>query len=87
MKIEVLDKEKTVEIWLTNAEKASPAIQAELKTLYAEYKPKKYMVAVYESGRGDLFDDTLALLQYNKRRSAERIVQQEKRRHAAGMEQ
>ena len=39
-----------------------------------------------ESGRGDLFDDTLALLQYNKRRSAERIVQQAKQRHAAGRE-
>lgn len=86
MKIEVLDKEKTVEVWLTNAEKASPAIQAELKALYAEYKPKKYMVVVYESGRGDLFDDTLALLQYNKRRSAECIVQQAKQRHAAGRE-
>lgn len=87
MKIDVLDKEKIVEVWLTNAEKASPALQSELKALYAEYKPKKYMVAVYESGRGNLFDDTLALLQYNKRRSAERIVQQEKRRRAAGMEQ
>ena len=86
MKIEVLDKEKTVEVWLTNAEKASPAIQAELKTLYAEYKPKKYMVAVYESGRGDLFDDPLALLHYNKRRSAEHVVQQQKRRSAAGRE-
>ena len=62
MQIDIQDREKTVVVWLTNTEKTDPAIQTELKELYAAYRPKKYMVAVYESGQGDLFQDTLALL-------------------------
>ena len=43
-------------------------------------------VAVFESGRGDLYENTLALLRFNRRRSAEKEVQQEKKQRAVGME-
>ena len=51
----VRDDQKLVEIWLTNAEKIDPVLREGLKEIYAKYKTKKYMVAVFESGKGDLF--------------------------------
>ena len=86
MEMNVKDNQQLVEIWLTNAEKADPALREGLKEIYAEYMAKKYMVAVFESGTGDLYENTLALLRFNRRRSAEREVQQEKRRRSMDME-
>ena len=42
------------------------------------------MVAVFSSGTEDLYTNTLDLLKYNKRRSAEQEVQREKQA-AAGL--
>ena len=55
MEMNVRDDQKLVEIWLTNAEKIDPVLREGLKEIYAKYKTKKYMVAVFESGKGDLF--------------------------------
>ena len=44
------------------------------------------MVAVFESGKGNLYKNTRDLLLYNRRRSAEREVQREKKQRAVGME-
>lgn len=38
------------------------------------------MVAVFESGKGDLYENTRDLLIFNRRRSAEKTVQQAKNR-------
>ena len=86
MEMNVKDDRKLVEIWLTNAEKIDPVLREGLQEIYAKYKVKKYMVAVFESGTGDLYENTLALLRFNRRRSAEREVQQEKKQRAVGME-
>ena len=86
MEMNVRDDRKLVEIWLTNAEKIDPVLRDGLKGIYAEYSAKKYTVAVFESGEGNLFENTRDLLLYNRRRSAERAVQQEKRQRLAGME-
>ena len=72
--------------WLTNAEKIDPVLREELKEIYAKYKTKKYMVAVFESGKGDLYENTRDLLLFNRRRSAEKAVQQAKKQRAVGME-
>ena len=79
MEMNVRDDQKLVEIWLTNAEKIDPVLREGLKEIYAKYKTKKYMVAVFESGKGDLYENTRDLLLYNRRRSAEKAVQQEKK--------
>ena len=50
-------------------------MQSYLQKLYAHFGAKKYTVAVYSSGNGDLFQDALALLRYNRRRIAEREVE------------
>ena len=86
MEMNVRDDKKLVEIWLTNAEKIDPVLREGLKEIYAKYKAKKYMVAVFESGKGDLHENTLALLRFNRRRSAEREVQREKQQRAVGMD-
>ena len=57
MEMNIHDDTQIVEIWLTNAEKTDPVLQNELKGIYAEYKAKKYMVAVFQSGQGDLYEN------------------------------
>ena len=83
MEINIHDDKKMVEIWLTRAEKQDEALQQELKPLYAQYKKKKYMVAVFESGEQDLYQNTLALLSYNKRRIPELEIMREKQMRQA----
>ena len=68
MEMAVKDERKLVEIWLTNG----------LQSVYDTYKKKKYLVAVFESGNGDLYEQTRDLLLYNRQRLAEQEVQREK---------
>lgn len=82
----VRDEQKTVDIWLTNAEKNDPEIRRSLEEIYREYQQKKYLVAVFESGSQDLYQNTLDLLRYNRQRSAEREVLREKKQRATGRE-
>ena len=85
--INVKDEKRMVEIWLSNAEKRDPVLRESLKDIYDKFKKKKYLVAVFESGEKDLYQGTLDLLAYNKRRCAELEVQREKKqRRAVGME-
>ncbi len=87
MEINVKDEKRMVEIWLSNAEKRDPVLRESLKDIYDKFKKKKYLVAVFESGEKDLYQGTLDLLAYNKRRCAELEVQREKKqRQAVGME-
>lgn len=87
MEINVKDEKRMVEIWLSNAEKMDPVLRESLKDIYDKFKKKKYLVAVFESGEKDLYQGTLDLLAYNKRRCAELEVQREKKqRRAVGME-
>ena len=83
MEINIHDDKKMVEVWLTRAEKQDEALRQELKPLYAQYKKKKYMVAVFESGEQDLYQNTLALLSYNKRRIPELEMMREKQMRQA----
>ena len=78
LQIDVLDDKKIVAVWLTRAEDANETVRARIDGLCREYKPRKYQVAVYKSGREDLHTSVLDLLAYNKRRIAEMQVQNEK---------
>ena len=53
---------------LTHAEQADEAVKKQLKELYAQYKGTKYTVAVFLSGKRDLYEDTRDLLLFNRRR-------------------
>lgn len=72
------DDMKLVTIWLTRAEQEDTALRERLKTLYAEYKAEKYMVAQFHSGTEDLYEGTRDLLLYNRKRIEELAVQREK---------
>lgn len=78
LEINVNESSKIIEIWLTNAEKQDQELHEKLKPLYQEFEAKKFLVAVFESGQRDLAEATSDLLCYNRRRSAEREVEQEK---------
>lgn len=86
LEMHIRDDKKLVEIWLNSEEKKDDHLREGLKDVYAQFKAQKYLVAVYESGEGDLYQDTLDLLRYNKRRSAEREVQKAKRPRVADRE-
>ena len=53
-------------------------VKQQLKELYAQYKGTKYTVVVFLSGKRDLYEDTRDLLLFNRRRAAERAVQDRK---------
>lgn len=86
LEMHIRDDKKLVEIWLNSEEKRDTQLREKLKDVYAQFREKKYLVAVYESGEGDLYQGTLDLLRYNKRRSAEREVQKAKRPRVADRE-
>ena len=69
---------KMVEVWLTRAEQQDAVLQQSLKGQYAQWRRKGYLVAVYCSGNGDLYNQTLDLLTDNKRRAAELAVQRDR---------
>ena len=78
MKIEIMDKQKQVCIWLTRDESADEYLQKDIMQLLEPYREKKYFFTIYRSGTQDLTEMTSALLIYNIKRSAERAVQMEK---------
>ena len=78
MQINVREKSKVVELWLTREEKNDPEFRESLNPLYQQYKAQKYLVAVFLSGEENLYEQTRDLLLYNRRRSEEKEVQRQK---------
>ena len=78
MELDIRDKEKRVYIWLTHGESENAELKESLKEIYKEYKAKKYLVAVYESGTEDLEGLTRDLLRYNRVRLRELEIKKEK---------
>ena len=85
MDIRLDEKNKQVQVWLTNADCRDEQLMGALDAQYDVWARDKYQVAVFRSGSADLQENTLEMLRYNRRRSAEREVQREKKR-AATME-
>ena len=75
MQTKIHEPTQIVEVMLTHAEQADEEVKKQLKELYAQYKGTKYTVAVFLSGKRDLYEDTRDLLLFNRRRAAERAVQ------------
>ena len=78
MQMNVREKSKVVELWLTREEKNDPEFRESLKPIYQQYKAQKYLVAVFLTGEENLYEQTRDLLLYNRRRSAEKEVQRQK---------
>ena len=78
MRMKIRDQSRIVELWLTREEKDDPALRESLRSIYQQYKTQNYLVAVFLSGETDLYQQTRDLLLYNRRRRAEREVQDRK---------
>jgi len=65
MEINIRDKEKIVEIWLAKNKTIDRELRESLMPLYREYKGKKYTVAVFESGGGELYGNVESLVLHN----------------------
>ena len=78
LQIDVFDNQRIVAVWLTKAERDDERVREKLRELRAEYKAKKYTVAEYQSGDGDLHTSIYELLRYNKLRVAERETERAK---------
>ena len=74
LEFKVQSGKKTVEIWLTNAEKDNEDLRDQLKLLYQKYKRQGYLVITFQSGNENLTDLTGALLTTNRRRMAEQTT-------------
>ena len=72
IELNIHDEQKYVSVWLTKTESTDTALRESLKSLYSEYKEKKYRVVVFESGRGDLPTLTRDLVKHNIELSAQK---------------
>ena len=62
----VMDNElKLAKMWCSHADQRDEAKQQKLKEFIADCRKKKIFVCVYESGAGDLLENTKELLAYN----------------------
>ena len=62
----VMDNELKLEkVWCSHADQKDEAKQQKLKEFIADCRKKKIFVCVYESGDGDLLENTKELLAYN----------------------
>ena len=71
MSIDVKKDKKLVRIWLPKSESGyKPSVF--MKVVFDAYKRMGYAIAIYFSGTADLYEYTLALLLWNRRRMVER---------------
>ena len=78
MEVRVHKDIKLVEVWLTRQEQTDAEILKQLRQMYQDYKSRKYMVAQFHSGGGDLYAMTRDLLIFNRKRIEELAVALEK---------
>lgn len=62
--------DNTVAIWLASFEANDKAARVSLREEIETWRQRGYAVAVYVSGTGDLFANTLELLRHNRHLSA-----------------
>jgi len=84
LQIQVHEDKKIVCVWLTKDESSDKATPARIKNVIAQFRSKKFLVAVFRSGTQELTESTQELLRYNRRLIAEREVLAEKGRALSG---
>ena len=74
MQIDIHREQKIVCIWLTRKESSEYKNEKSpiLTPLFEGYRKRKYHIAVFMSGPGDLYDSMFGLLLYNRRKMAEK---------------
>ena len=77
MEIDLYENGKVAAVWLSNAEKEDPGLRKNLKQLYGDYKRQGILAVEYRSGQGEVRQDLLSLLRYNRKRWAEKELSEE----------
>lgn len=65
-------------LWMTNADQRDPDCAAQADALIKEWHGNGWPPVIFRSGGEDLYEDTLALLKYNRDKAARREVEQER---------
>ncbi|MDD3192482.1 MAG: hypothetical protein PHE47_01285 [Oscillospiraceae bacterium] len=66
------NKKRLAQVWMSHADQASEEKQEKLRNFIADCRLKKIFVCVYESGDGNLVENTKELLAYNFNNSINR---------------
>lgn len=66
MKKEVYDKDKLVCVWLSHEDQRDLTVQKKLTQIFEKYRPMKYFVTVFYSGKENLEALLGDLLRYNR---------------------
>ena len=69
MKYSIDEKKKIATVYRTHEDQNSREKQQELDSFIADCKSKKIFVCVFDSGDGDLLENTKSLLMYNHNNS------------------
>lgn len=75
---------KAATIWLTNEDQQSESVMASVTALTQEWRSKGYQPVIFRSGRGDLYENTAALLLHNREGAAMRAAAREAASPAGG---
>lgn len=78
MQLTVHRGKKAAEFWVTNIERQAPIFQkVVLPWFFNQFKLFGYFVTIYHSGQKNLYDQTSALLCYNRKRLAQLETEKE----------
>lgn len=55
-----------IEVWMTNADRQDKQLFESVKQACANWKQQGLLPVIYFSGQEDMYEQTLALLDYNK---------------------
>ena len=80
MEIRISRELQIVEAWLTHEDQNDPGRMAQLKAQFPVWRSQHLTPVLYRSGSGGLYETTLALLKYNRRRSAAQELAGERER-------
>jgi len=67
MTIDIHAEERFVEIWLESCDENNEEVQGKVRELTDMFSEKKYYVAVFHSGKGDLLTNSSELIMRNRR--------------------
>ena len=76
--VRVNDVSRIVSLWFSGEEPDTEHLPENVRTMCDEYRAQKYMIVTFRSGKEDLFENTLAVLKYNRKLTAENEVKQAK---------
>ena len=77
MQMHIDEDKKLVCVWLNREEQETQAVGMQLQALFAAYKPRRYRVCVFYSGREDLQDALIELLCYNRKKLEQTCMEKE----------